>query len=171
MEQITASLSSPSLPPFLPFTLSPYLPLSLTPSLPLSLPSSLSPSLPPSPRPSLTPSLDSSSPPSHSHKAKLAFERLEIGKEYHPFIQGPNNATVKAIMEQTGARVNIPPPSLMKNDITVAGDKDCVAKAVDQIQKLHQEVVSRKGGTGFRVGGREGGRLRDGGRGGGRERE
>ena len=97
-------------------------PLSL--SLTLLYPPVLPPLLPPFPR-----------------QAKLAFERLEVEKEYHPFIQGPNGSTTKSIMEQTGARINIPPPSLMKNEITVAGDKDGVAKAVAQIRKIHDNVV------------------------------
>lgn len=51
---------------------------------------------------------------------------------------------VKSLSESTGARVNIPPLSLNKNEITVAGEKDCVAKAVTQIRKLQNELVSRK---------------------------
>lgn len=73
-------------------------------------------------------------------QAKLGFERLEVEKEFHPFIQGPNGSVAKSIMEQTGARINIPPPSLMKNEITVAGDKDSVAKAVAQIRKMHENL-------------------------------
>ena len=45
-------------------------------------------------------------------------------------------------MEMTGARVNIPPLSLNKNEITVAGDKDCVAKATAQIMQLYKDIVS-----------------------------
>ena len=45
-------------------------------------------------------------------------------------------------MEETGARINIPPLSLMKNEMSVAGDKDGVAKAVAEIQKIHATVVS-----------------------------
>jgi predicted PilT family ATPase len=73
-------------------------------------------------------------------QAKLAFERLDISKDYHPFISGPNGATAKRIMEETGARINIPPLSLMKNEMSVAGDKDGVAKAVAEIQKIHATV-------------------------------
>ena len=78
----------------------------------------------------------------HCLQAKLAFERLDISKDYHPFISGPNGATAKRIMEETGARINIPPLSLMKNETSVAGDKDGVAKAVAEIQKIHATVVS-----------------------------
>ena len=60
-------------------------------------------------------------------QAKLAFERLEVDKEYHPFISGPNNSLIKSITDSTGARVNMPPPSLHKNEITVAGDSQLFA--------------------------------------------
>jgi predicted PilT family ATPase len=73
-------------------------------------------------------------------QAKLAFERLDISKDYHPFISGPNGATAKRIMEETGARINIPPLSLMKNEMSVAGEKDAVAKAVAEIQKIYATV-------------------------------
>ncbi len=76
-------------------------------------------------------------------QAKLAFERLDISKEYHPFIMGASNTVVKAISENTGARVNIPPLSLNKDEITVAGEKECVAKAVSQIYKIVEELVGQ----------------------------
>ena len=67
---------------------------------------------------------------------------MEISKDYHPFIMGANNAVVKSISEATGARINIPPLSLNKDEITIAGEKECVAKAISQIWKLHGELVS-----------------------------
>ena len=76
-----------------------------------------------------------------SMQAKLAFERLEINKEFHPFISGPNGSVAKRIMEETGARINIPPLSLMKNEMSVAGDKDGVAKAVAEIRSIHATIV------------------------------
>ena len=77
----------------------------------------------------------------YSLQAKLAFERLDIPKEYHPFILGANSSVVKSICESTGARVNIPPMSLNKDEITIAGEKDAVAKALVQIRKLYSELV------------------------------
>ena len=75
-------------------------------------------------------------------QAKLAFERLDISRDFHPFISGPNGTTSKKISDETGARINIPPLSLMKNELSVAGDKDSVAKAVAEIQKIFADVVS-----------------------------
>ncbi len=49
---------------------------------------------------------------------------------------------VKSISDNTGARVNIPPFSLNKDEITIAGEKDGVAKAKTQIVKLYHELVS-----------------------------
>lgn len=74
-------------------------------------------------------------------QAKLAFEVLELDKEFHPFILGPNGSQAKAISEQTHARINIPPHSMMKSEITVAGDKECVAQAVAQIKKIYMDMV------------------------------
>ena len=45
-------------------------------------------------------------------------------------------------MDETGARINIPPPSMMKNDISVAGDKESVAKAIVKIREIWGEMVS-----------------------------
>ena len=71
-------------------------------------------------------------------QAKLAFERLEVEKKYHPFI----NSQAKALSDQTGTRINIPPPSVDRADITVAGEKEGVAKAVGIIKALYEELVS-----------------------------
>lgn len=43
------------------------------------------------------------------------------------------------MIERTGARINIPPPSVMKDELTVAGDKDGVKKAVDEINRIYNE--------------------------------
>ena len=71
-------------------------------------------------------------------QAKLAFERLEVEKKYHPFII----SQAKALSDQTGTRINIPPPSVDRADITVAGEKEGVAKAVGIIKALYEELVS-----------------------------
>lgn len=72
-------------------------------------------------------------------QAKLAFERLPIPKIYHPFIIGPNNATIENIMKMTGAVINIPPPSVYKDELAVAGDKENVKNAVQMITDIYQE--------------------------------
>lgn len=72
-------------------------------------------------------------------QAKLAFERLNIPKMYHPFICGPDNEKAKEIANTTGARINIPPPAVHKDELTVAGEIDGVQKAVAMIMKIFQE--------------------------------
>lgn len=72
-------------------------------------------------------------------QAKLAFERLDIPKKYHPFICGPDNETAKEIANATGARINIPPPSVHKDELTVAGEIDAVQKAVKFIKDIYEE--------------------------------
>lgn len=71
-------------------------------------------------------------------QAKLGFERVEVPKIYHPFICGPNNATAKEIANKTGARINIPPPSVDKDELTVAGEKEGVVAAVKMINDLYK---------------------------------
>lgn len=47
-------------------------------------------------------------------QSKKASERLNIPKMYHPFIAGAFNENVNQLAAETGARINIPPPSVMK---------------------------------------------------------
>ena len=42
-------------------------------------------------------------------------------------------------MSITGARINIPPPSVYKDELTVAGDKENVKKAVQMIMDIYEE--------------------------------
>jgi len=71
-------------------------------------------------------------------QAKLAFERLNIPKIYHPFICGPDNEKAKEIANATGARINIPPPSVHKDELTVAGEIEGVQKAVNMIMEIYK---------------------------------
>ncbi len=82
-------------------------------------------------------------------QAKLAFERLNVDKDYHPFICGPNNKNIQALAEKTGARINVPPPSVMKNEIVVSGEKDGVHEAVTSIMKLYDEKVRFRGSPNY----------------------
>ncbi|XP_054712100.1 vigilin-like [Uloborus diversus] len=72
-------------------------------------------------------------------QAKQGFERLNISKAYHPFICGPFNENVNRIAQETGARINIPPPSAMKDELTIAGEKEAVAQAKDRILAIYEE--------------------------------
>jgi predicted PilT family ATPase len=72
-------------------------------------------------------------------QAKLAFERLSIPKEYHVFIAGPEQINTKTWMEDTGARISIPPPFVMKNEVVVSGEKEGVRICVNNINKIYEE--------------------------------
>lgn len=72
-------------------------------------------------------------------QAKLAFERLPVPKIYHPFICGPHNNNIKALIESTNAQINVPPPSVMKDEIVVSGEKEGVMKAKATIMKILEE--------------------------------
>jgi len=72
-------------------------------------------------------------------QAKLAFERLNIPKMFHPFICGPDNENSKEIASISGARINVPPPSVNKDELTIAGDKENVQKAVNMIMDIFKD--------------------------------
>ena len=70
---------------------------------------------------------------------------MEIEHEYHPFISGPNGSNVGSIMERTGTRINMPPYSTEKTDITITGEKEGVAKAKAEVLQIYENVVSGTG--------------------------
>ncbi|KAL6108461.1 hdlbp [Pungitius sinensis] len=70
---------------------------------------------------------------------KRAVERVNIDKVYHPFITGAFNKLVGEMMQETGARVNVPPPSVNKTEIVITGEKEQVALAVTMIKKVYEE--------------------------------
>ncbi|XP_029905438.1 high density lipoprotein binding protein a [Myripristis murdjan] len=70
---------------------------------------------------------------------KRAVERVNIDKVYHPFITGAYNKLVGEMMQETGARINVPPPSVNKTEIVITGEKEQVALAVAMIKKIYEE--------------------------------
>ena len=72
----------------------------------------------------------------------MAFERVPIEYIYHPFISGPNGSMIAEIIEETKTRINIPPYTMHKDEITIAGEKDGVASAKARVLKLFHEKVS-----------------------------
>ncbi|KAK7086534.1 hypothetical protein SK128_008145 [Halocaridina rubra] len=73
-------------------------------------------------------------------QSKQAYEKLEIPKQYHPFISGANNEKINQLMMDNNVRINIPPPSVMKNEITIAGEKEGVLICKEIISKCHKEM-------------------------------
>ncbi len=70
-------------------------------------------------------------------RSKQAYERLEIPKIYHPFITGAYNEKIKAFTEGSGVKVNIPPLSVQKDEISVAGERDGVLKVKHVILQVN----------------------------------
>lgn len=62
-------------------------------------------------------------------------------KVYHPFIAGPYNKLVSELMQETGTRINIPPPSVNKTEIVFTGEKEQLAQAVARVKKIYEEKV------------------------------
>merc|ERR1739844_445897 len=80
-------------------------------------------------------------------QSKQAYEVLPVLKIYHPFINGPNGDYVKQMqMEYPDVRINIPPLSVMKDELSVAGEKEGVEKISDKIRKIAKEM-ERKAAT------------------------
>lgn len=79
--------------------------------------------------------------PSFPSQDKRAVERLEVEKAFHPFIAGPYNRLVGEIMQETGTRINIPPPSVNRTEIVFTGEKEQLAQAVARIKKIYEEKV------------------------------
>lgn len=73
-------------------------------------------------------------------QSKQAFERLEIPKQFHPFICGPNNEKINALMSESAIRINVPPISVMKNEMTISGEVEGVNRAKDTIMACYKEM-------------------------------
>ena len=79
--------------------------------------------------------------PSLPLQDKRAVERVNIDKVYHPFLTGAFNKVVGEMMQETGARINVPPPSVNKTEIVITGEKEQVALAVTLIKRVYEEKV------------------------------
>uniref|UniRef100_A0A669E441 Vigilin n=1 Tax=Oreochromis niloticus TaxID=8128 RepID=A0A669E441_ORENI len=73
---------------------------------------------------------------------KRAVERVNIEKVYHPFITGAYNKLVGEMMQETGARINVPPQSVNKTEIVITGEKEQVALAVTKIKKVYEDKAN-----------------------------
>ena len=61
---------------------------------------------------------------------------------YHPFVCGPWNRIKQELVDKYGVRINVPPPSVNRDEITVTGDKEGVMAAV-QVSVGQNLVVLR----------------------------
>lgn len=82
---------------------------------------------------------------------RKAFEKISVPKIYHPFINGPNNENVLKLAEETGARINIPPQSVMKDEIIITGETEGVLQAKARIEAIHKEMEKKCTSVGVEV--------------------
>ncbi|CAG0913810.1 unnamed protein product [Notodromas monacha] len=73
-------------------------------------------------------------------QSKQAYERMEVPKKYHPFISGGNTSLAHRLMSEYNVRINVPPNAVMKDEITVAGEKEGVSAVVVKIEKMIREL-------------------------------
>ncbi|XP_055610576.1 vigilin isoform X2 [Uranotaenia lowii] len=76
-------------------------------------------------------------------QSRKACERVNIPKIYHPFIMGPHNENVLKMTEEFGAKINIPPPSVQKDEITIIGEKEGVLQAKARIEAISKEMEKK----------------------------
>merc|ERR1712038_2165812 len=71
----------------------------------------------------------------------------EIPKISHPFITGPNNDNIEKLKtEHPACRINIPPLSVMKDELSLAGETEDVQAVKAKIMKLFKDI-ERKAST------------------------
>ena len=74
-------------------------------------------------------------------RSKQAYERLDIPKVFHPFITGAHNEKIKSFTEGSGVKVNIPPLSVQKDEISIAGERDGVLKVKLAIIQVNSDCL------------------------------
>lgn len=84
-------------------------------------------------------------------QSRKAFERISVPKIYHPFINGPNNENLAKLIEETGARINIPPQSVMKDEIIITGETEGVLKAKASIEAIYKDMEKKCTSVGVEV--------------------
>lgn len=70
-------------------------------------------------------------------------DRIDVPKVYQPFIVGPFGRTLESIMKETGAKVNVPPQSVMKDEITITGERNNVKAAKERVAAIFEEKRRR----------------------------
>lgn len=84
-------------------------------------------------------------------QSRKAFERISVPKIYHPFVNGPNNENLAKLVEETGARINIPPQSVMKDEIIITGETEGVQQAKARIEAIYKDMEKKCTSVGVEV--------------------
>lgn len=70
-------------------------------------------------------------------------ERLLVPKVFHPFIVGPFGKILELINKETGAKVNVPPQSVQKDEISITGERSAVLRAKERVVAIFEEKQKR----------------------------
>lgn len=84
-------------------------------------------------------------------QSRKAFERISVPKIYHPFINGPYSENMNKLQIETATRINIPPQSVMKDDIVITGETEGVQVAKARIEAIHKEMEKKCTSVGVEV--------------------
>jgi polyribonucleotide nucleotidyltransferase len=77
-------------------------------------------------------------------QSKQSYENLAIPKIYHPFICGPSNENIEKLKtEHPNCRINIPPLSVMKDELSLAGETEDVLAVKAEIVKLWKDIEKK----------------------------
>jgi len=77
-------------------------------------------------------------------QSKQAFEKILVPKIYHPFVQGAGNVNVNNMMAQyPGVRINIPPLSVQKDELSIAGEKEGVMAVKATIEQIWKDMEKK----------------------------
>uniref|UniRef100_A0A182J902 K Homology domain-containing protein n=1 Tax=Anopheles atroparvus TaxID=41427 RepID=A0A182J902_ANOAO len=84
-------------------------------------------------------------------QSRKALERFSVPKIYHPFVLGPNSENLQKMMEETGAKINVPPQSVQKDEIIITGEKEGVLAAKARIEAIYKEMEKKCTSVGVEV--------------------
>uniref|UniRef100_A0A182QEE9 K Homology domain-containing protein n=1 Tax=Anopheles farauti TaxID=69004 RepID=A0A182QEE9_9DIPT len=84
-------------------------------------------------------------------QSRKAFERFSVPKIYHPFVIGAYGENLQKMMEETGAKINVPPQSVQKDEIIITGEKEGVLAAKARIEAIYKEMEKRCTSVGVEV--------------------
>ncbi|XP_058054967.1 vigilin [Anopheles bellator] len=76
-------------------------------------------------------------------QSRKAFERFNVPKIYHPFVIGAFGENLSKMMEETGAKINVPPQSVQKDEIIITGEKEGVLQAKARIEAIYKEMEKK----------------------------
>ncbi|XP_052899322.1 vigilin [Anopheles moucheti] len=84
-------------------------------------------------------------------QSRKAFERFNVPKIYHPFILGAYGENLQKMSEETGAKINVPPQSVQKDEIFITGEKEGVLAAKARIEAIYKEMEKKCTSVGVEV--------------------